>query len=209
MARPTAAATASGRKAVSTTLTTGSATLSGTSRTGEMRTAETSALSAADDVTAVSTRSASPATMSQATTRHRGDGSRPSGNSRTASTNRKPSSPRIAPSQSAQATDAGAAPVLIAYLAKVSVATPTATLRPSARNSQPIGLAGRWLATIAPTTANASSSGVKANAFIRSWLATPNQALTASAATVSSSRTPASHRAVVVVTRPPRAPGGG
>ena len=66
----------------------------------------------------MSTTSASPATMSQATTRHRGDGSRPSGNSRIASANRKPSSPRIAPSQTAQATDGGAAaPALVAYVA--------------------------------------------------------------------------------------------
>ena len=105
-------------KAVCTALTTWSARLSGMSRTGARRTAEFWARSAAEDVALMRTRSASPATMSQATTRHRGDGSRPSGNSSTASANRNASSPRIVPSQTAQATDGGATtPSLVAYLA--------------------------------------------------------------------------------------------
>src|SRR5262245_49419127 len=117
-ARPAAAARHSGMKAVCTTPITWSATPSGTSRTGDTRPAELGARSAAEDVAAMRIRSASPAAMSQATTRHRGDGGRPSGNSRTASANTKPGSPRIAPSQTAQSTGGGAAaPALVAYVA--------------------------------------------------------------------------------------------
>jgi len=78
-----------------------------------------------------------------------------------------------APSQSAQAVAGVAAPAWVAYCAYESVARPIANPSPSARKSHPMGLAGRWLATMVPTPAKASSTGANANASIRLPAATP------------------------------------